>query len=247
MLSGRKQPKGPENVTETPSRTGSPVTWRSLAIATGFAAGLGFLYLDQKNKKIREIQGKQKGVPDGSGRPAIGGPFSLIESHSGQLVTDELFRGRFMLVYFGFTHCPDVCPDELEKITHVLETLEKNLGKETVDSQLVPLFISIDPERDTPKVVDEYLRENAFHPRLIGLTGSVEQCAAAAKAYRVYYTKTNVRDGDYLVDHSIITYFMGPDGALVDYFGKHVTTDEMVKQIQARLSAKPKNSVPKGN
>ncbi|HHI82940.1 MAG TPA: SCO family protein, partial [Rhizobiales bacterium] len=141
-----------------------------------------------------------------SGKALIGGPFSLVDE-DGKKVTDKSYAGKYTLVYFGYTFCPDVCPTELQIISAALD----QLGSEA--DRIQPLFITIDPERDTPAVLKEYTAN--FNPRITGLSGTPEQIAAVAKAYRVYYRKVREKDAakdDYLMDHSSITYLMGPDG-----------------------------------
>jgi len=140
---------------------------------------------------------------------AIGGAFSLVDQ-SGQLRHAADFRGRFMLVYFGYSYCPDICPTTL---TMMADALEK-LGRP--GDRIVPIFITIDPARDSPKVLKDYLK--SFSPRFVGLTGSAAAIAAAAKAYRVYYKKEPLKGGGYAMDHSSWIYLMGPDGRfLADY------------------------------
>ncbi len=137
----------------------------------------------------------------------IGGPFTLIDG-SGQTVTDRTFRGRFMLVYFGYTFCPDVCPTTLTTVAAALD----RLGPQA--DQVQPLFITVDPARDTPKVMHEYTA--AFSPRILGLTGSEQQIGAVARGYRVYFAShAAAGTSDYTVDHSSILYLMGPDGRFV--------------------------------
>ncbi|KAL3358530.1 hypothetical protein AABB24_015570 [Solanum stoloniferum] len=134
------------------------------------------------------------------GKAAIGGPFSLID-HNGKPVTEKDFFGKWTVVYFGFTHCPDICPDELQKLASAVDKI-----KETSGIEIVPVFISVDPERDTVEQVGEYVKE--FHPNLIGLTASPEEIKKTARAYRVYYMKTEEEGSDYLVDHSIVMYVL---------------------------------------
>jgi protein SCO1/2 len=155
----------------------------------------------------------------------VGGPFSLIDG-DGKPVTDQTWRGKYMLVYFGYTYCPDVCPTTL---TNVAAALDK-LGPKA--DQLQPLFITVDPQRDTPAVVKQYAA--AFSPRLIGLTGSPAQIAAAAKEYRVYYAKHQTGPGpeDYSMDHSSVLYLMGPDGRFI----APVRADEDGPEIAATLT-----------
>ena len=225
------RPSEPTHTTTGSSWRQGPVTWRSLAITTGVGAGIGFLYWQQKERKAKELE-RSVTAQVSSGKPAIGGPFQLVDARTRQTVTDADFRGRLPLFYFGFTHCPDVCPDELTKISKALALLDQRLGHDRVSATIAPVFISVDPERDTPDVVNEFLRNEEFDERFVGLTGSVEQCAAAARAFHVYYMKTDESEDDYLVDHSIITYLMGPDGDLLDYFGKNISAEEMAQRIE---------------
>jgi cytochrome oxidase Cu insertion factor (SCO1/SenC/PrrC family) len=149
--------------------------------------------------------------PIGSGTALVGGPFTLTD-HNGKRVTDQDFRGKYMLIFFGFTYCPDVCPGELQVMSAALD----ELGAE--GEKIQPVFITIDPARDTPEAMKLYVSN--FHPRMVGLTGSEEDIAAVAKAYRVYYAKAKGSENspDYLMDHSTILYLMGPDGKFVKHF-----------------------------
>lgn len=162
-----------------------------------------------------------------SGTALVGGPMSLT-AHDGTKVSDEQFRGRYMLIFFGYTYCPDVCPAGLQVMTSALE----QLGAEADNIQ--PLFITIDPERDTVEVMSSYV-EN-FHPRLIGLTGTPDQIAGVAKAYRVYYKKAG-DDADYLMDHSSIIYLMGPDGKFAKHFTYGTDAEALAQQISQALNA----------
>lgn len=140
----------------------------------------------------------------------IGGPFSLTD-HEGNPVTDADFRGKFMLVYFGYGFCPDVCPTELQNISVALDELGE------AANAVQPIFITVDPERDTADFLADYVP--SFHPRLIGLTGTREQIDKVASEYRVYYAKVKTgADGDYLVDHTSYVYLMGRDGAFLTMF-----------------------------
>ena len=140
--------------------------------------------------------------------PTIGGPFSLTDAN-GRTVTEADFRGRYMLVYFGYTYCPDVCPTTLNQVAEAMD----KLGEEA--NRITPVFITVDPARDTPAVIKQYLA--AFSPKLVGLTGSPEAIAKVAKEYRVYYAVHQIGGGaaDYTVDHSSILYLMGPDGRFI--------------------------------
>ena len=161
--------------------------------------------------------------------PTIGGPFTLV-NHDGETVTDQDYSGRFMLVYFGFTYCPDVCPTSLTAIAEALDMLGKHAGK------IAPLFVTVDPERDTPEQMKMYVEH--FHPNLVVLTGTLDQIDKVARGYRVYYAKVTEKDGgadDYLMDHTAITYLMGPDGEFRAFFSHDSTAEEIAKRIREFL------------
>jgi cytochrome oxidase Cu insertion factor (SCO1/SenC/PrrC family) len=170
--------------------------------------------------------------PLGTGVALVGGPFSLVDQ-DGRRVTEKDFLGKYMLVFFGYTYCPDVCPTELQVMTAALD----QLGPEA--DRIQPVFVSIDPARDTPAVLKAYVGN--FGPRLIGLTGTPDEVAGIAKAYRVYYAKAanSSSSTDYLMDHSSIIYLMGPDGQFV----KHVpyTTDaaKLAAELKETLRTSP--------
>ncbi|HEX8215803.1 MAG TPA: SCO family protein [Allosphingosinicella sp.] len=139
---------------------------------------------------------------------SIGGPFTLTDQN-GRQVSDADFNGKYRLVYFGFSYCPDVCPVDLQSIGQGLRRLEKS--DPSTAAKVQPIFVSVDPERDTPPVLKDYVA--AFHPRLIGLTGTPEQIASVAKAYGVYYAKRDEGDSkEYLMDHMRIALLFGPNG-----------------------------------
>jgi protein SCO1/2 len=155
----------------------------------------------------------------------VGGPFALSDG-DGKPVTDQTWRGKYMLVYFGYTFCPDVCPTTLSNVADAMDKMGAKADR------VQPLFITVDPKRDTPAVVKQYAA--AFGPRIIGLTGSAEQIAAAAKAYRVYYAehRTGTGPDDYTMDHSSVLYLMGPDGRFI----APVRADQDGPQIAAALT-----------
>jgi cytochrome oxidase Cu insertion factor (SCO1/SenC/PrrC family) len=160
---------------------------------------------------------------------SVGGPFTLTDT-SGHSVTDATYRGRWMLVYFGYTFCPDVCPTELQAVSAALDALGPDAAKVT------PLFITVDPERDTVAALADYVK--LFDERLIGLTGTPEQIAAVARAYRVYYAKATPKDSSsYLMDHSSFLYLMGPDGALQALFRPGTSPQDLAAAIRARLTS----------
>jgi protein SCO1/2 len=161
---------------------------------------------------------------------AIGGPFSLVDQN-GATRTEKDFAGRHTLVFFGFTHCPDVCPTTLAVIQAALE--QSGAGPE----RITPIFITVDPERDTPDIVKSYM--SAFGSRFVGLTGSPEAVKKAAAAYRVYYQKRPTEGGDYAMDHSSIIYLMGPDGRYVAHYQIETGPDGIAADLRKRLGLVP--------
>jgi len=167
------------------------------------------------------------------GKALLGGPFSLVDS-TGAPVTDKTFRGQWMILYFGFTYCPDICPNELVKLAKVLDKLDRRKG---VGPVITPVFISVDPKRDSVQQLAYYKKD--FHPRMRFLTGTPAQVKRAAKAYRVYYSNTNASseedDWDYLVDHSIVMYFVSPEGEFLEFFTQIAEVDEIADRITSHI------------
>ena len=166
-----------------------------------------------------------------TGAAAIGGPFELTD-HNGKRVTDRGFPGKYLLVYFGYTYCPDVCPTGLTDISNALDQIGPLADK------IQPLFITIDPARDTPEQLKEYA--TYFHPKLLGLTGTPEDIAKVAKAYRIYYAKVtpkgaNADPDDYTMDHSAIMYLMAPDGKFIQHFGHGTGAETLAKRLTATV------------
>ncbi len=156
----------------------------------------------------------------------IGGPFKLT-SDAGKPVTEKIFAGKHALVYFGYSFCPDVCPLGLQ-------TMAKGIDKLGADAnKVVPVFVSVDPARDTPDQLAQYV--DLFHPKMVGLTGTPEEVKAAAKQFRVYYALHNDKDPEnYLVDHSSFTYLMGPDWKIVAVF-RHDATAENITNVLKKV------------
>lgn len=161
-------------------------------------------------------------------REPIGGAFAL-KDQTGKVRTDAGFPGQLMLVYFGFTYCPDICPTDLQQIGLAMD----QLGADAASVQ--PLFVTLDPERDTVEHLAQYV--TLFHPRLIGLTGSIKDVSQAADAYRVYYKRvtTGTKPDDYTVDHSAFIYLIGRDGKYLGFFPPGTDAAKMVDMIRPHL------------
>lgn len=195
--------------------------WSYIA-AVVLAAAVGYLV-------FAYVQGLGPGRQAETDLPAIGGSFTLVDQ-DGKTVTDRDLRGHLTLVYFGYTYCPDVCPTTL---TDIADALDK-LGPE--GDGVVPLFITIDPARDTPEQLKMYVGH--FSKRLIGLTGTEEQVAAAARAYRVYYAKVHEKGAapdDYVMDHTSVIYLMGRDGKFLAHFTHDASPDDIAARIREYL------------
>jgi protein SCO1/2 len=189
-------------------------------LLTGVA--LGFIALDRPGG-----QGDHEIAV--TGKPSVGGPFSLIDT-TGKRVTDKDYLGRYMLVFFGYTNCPDVCPAGLQVMSAALDKLGKR------GSEIVPIFITLDPARDTQEKLAAYVK--AFNPRLVGLTGSESDIAATAKAYRVFYQKVaDDKDAkNYTIDHSAIFYLMGKDGTLLAPIPHTNDVDQLAEALEKAVS-----------
>lgn len=171
--------------------------------------------------------------PDPSGVAAIGGPFQL-QAADGRTVTDKDYRGKWMLVYFGYTNCPDACPTALQTVANALDTLGTD-----AKARVAVLFVTVDPERDTPQVLADYV--SAFDAPITGLGGSPEQVAAAARVYRVYYTK-HAKAGGYDMDHSSVIYVMDPNGRFAGNFTHQTSPDAMAARLRALMDGKERVS-----
>ena len=180
-----------------------PQTTRLILVASAFLAGL-LLF-----SSIFLIVAGRSPVQLPASVSAIGGPFRLTDQDS-KTITDQDFRGKPFLVFFGFTHCPEICPTALFDISEIFNRLGPDAEK------INALFVTVDPERDTPAKLKEYL--SSFNPRLIGVGGDADALVAVAKAYRVYYRKVPLKDGDYTMDHTAIVYLMDKNGQFVAPF-----------------------------
>jgi protein SCO1/2 len=157
---------------------------------------------------------------------SVGGPFTMVDQN-GKTVTDADFRGEPFLVFFGFTHCPDICPTTLYEMSEVMKRLGPDANKTRA------LFVSVDPGRDTPEKLKQYL--SSFDPRVVGLTGSEAQVDAIKKAYRVYSKKIPLKDGDYTMDHTAVVYLMDKQGRFVAPFNLARSADEAAADLRKRL------------
>ncbi|KAG5279153.1 hypothetical protein AALO_G00074680 [Alosa alosa] len=203
-----------------------PVTWKSLVVT--FAIG-GTLLAAMKIFKKEKEDSIERERTKSLGKPALGGPFSLID-HNNKPCKSEDFLGQWVLLYFGFTHCPDICPDEIEKMIEVVDEIDRIKSL----PNLTPILITIDPERDTAEAMSVYVKE--FSPKLIGLTGATAQVDQVSRAYRVYYSQgPKDEDNDYIVDHTIIMYLVGPDGDFVEYFGQNKKSGEISSSIASHM------------
>jgi len=173
---------------------------------------------------ITRVAGPSQGPID------VGGPFELT-AHTGQTVTQASFAGKLLLVFFGYTFCPDVCPTTLNRVALALD----ELGPEAEKVQ--PLFITVDPARDTAAVLADYVA--AFHPAIVGLTGTPQQIAVVAKSYRAYFSKVEPKGSDpedYLMDHSVLIYLIGEDGKFLTMFSHTASPEDIAAGIKKYLS-----------
>jgi protein SCO1 len=158
----------------------------------------------------------------------IGGPFTLVNT-AGQTVTEKEVLTKPSLVYFGYTFCPDVCPLDMQRNVEAVDLLDER------GMDVTPVFISIDPERDTPEALGDYAHN--MHPKLVALTGSADQVKAAAQAYRTVYKKRETGDEFYLMDHMTFTYLMLPGEGFVDFFRRDITSDAMAESVACFVQA----------
>jgi protein SCO1 len=195
----------------------NPRAIRLLLIVSAFLAGLVLCFT-----VILLVSGRG-GMPVAVANAAIGGPFKLTDQN-GKPITDQDLKGKPFLVFFGFTHCPDVCPTALFDMSEVLNRLGPDADK------INALFITVDPERDTPAALKDYL--SSFDPHLIGVGGDTPALAAVAKGYRVYYKKVPLKDGDYTMDHTAIVYLMDKTGAFVAPFSLKRRPEESAADLR---------------
>jgi len=192
---------------------GASILVVAMAVAVGW-------YLDGANNEIRS------GTVTGTGTAAIGGDFSLVDQN-GQRRTAADFDGKYLLVYFGFTHCVDACPLALLAMSQALDRLPPE-----VVERVQPLFVTVDPARDDQAQIALYLQN--FHPKIVGLTGTIEEIGAAAKAYRVPFDAPQAdANGDYQVQHGTLVYLMAPDGSFLAHFDHLTSADDMAQSLRS--------------
>lgn len=163
-----------------------------------------------------------------TGTALVGGPFTLTDQ-DGRKVTEKDFLGKYMLVFFGYTYCPDICPTELQVISAALDSLGPKADA------IQPVFITVDPQRDTPEVMKQYVGN--FHPRLMGLTGTPDEIASVAKTYRVFFSRVeNSAPDTYLMDHSTITYLMDPQGKFLKHFSYSTDSAALAKALEEAVA-----------
>jgi protein SCO1/2 len=193
---------------------------RFLVVSAAFLAGLVVCF-----GVVMLVTGRVS-TPVAQQIAAIGGPFKLTDQN-GKEVTDQNLKGRPFLVFFGFTHCPDVCPTTLFEVSEIMRALGPDADR------VGALFMTVDPERDTPSIMKDYL--SSFDPHLTGLTGDPAAVAAAGKAYRVYYKKVPLDQGGYTMDHTAIVYLMDKDGRFVSPFSLKRSADAAAADLRKYL------------
>lgn len=205
--------------------------WKAVVLLLVFGGGATYWFSAEKERLRIQKEAESK---RSYGKPLIGGNFNLIDTEGNEFTQENLKNDqkKFSIIYFGFTHCPDVCPDELDKLGLMLDEL-----KEKDSIELQPIFITCDPARDSPEIIKDYLTD--FHLSIIGLTGTYDNVKKACKQYRVYFsTPPDVKPGqDYLVDHSIFFYLMDSEGNFVDVIGREAEAKEGAEKIRSYVNA----------
>lgn len=206
-----------------------PLLW--LLIAAPTVLLIAFFSQFLMNDDSQQVR---RGAIRTSGEAQIGGPFELVDQ-TGATVTHETYSGNLMLIYFGYTYCPDACPFSLQIMAAAMDRLTTSER-----ARIQPILISFDPERDTVEQMARYVSSPAFPDGLVGLTGTQEQIAAAARAYRVVYQRAeDAGSGDYLMDHSSFIYLMDADGVFVDVFPPGVDPVDVAARLQDFLEENP--------
>lgn len=204
------------------------LSWR-VVFGTIIIFGIGTIMFQQQVHRHRQ---KQKQPQYASyGEAQIGGGEWRMTDHNNSEIDQTALMGKYQVVYFGFTFCPDVCPRELTKMANAMQLLEERGFK--IGEDILPVFVSVDPKRDTPELIKKYIRQ--FHPEIYGLTGSPEQVAKFAKAYKAYFSTPGPGENadDYIIDHVTMMYVMGRQG---EYIG-HISTLENAAEMANKIAA----------
>ena len=200
-----------------------------IAIVLGVC--VAWIQIQTQNARITKKGGQKSETAIPMAGLNIGGPFNLTD-HNGNQVTEKTYAGDYKLMYFGFTYCPAICPTELQKMSRVMNALEKNVPE--LASIVQPLFVTVDPERDEVSVMKQYV--SLFHKKLIGLTGTQPQIDFVKQRYRIFATKVeDETNQDYTVDHSSFIYLMSPENDLISMYRTSDTADYMYEDILERI------------
>jgi cytochrome oxidase Cu insertion factor (SCO1/SenC/PrrC family) len=229
-MSHPKHPHHPHPHTETRKQilTKLRLFQIALAVVCGLFLAVGATVWQTSQDESRRLEMREAAMHPNS--QTIGGPFTLTDQ-DGKTAHDTDFRGKYLLIYFGYTYCPDLCPTGLDGITHALTQLGPDARK------VQPIFITIDPARDTPEKLKEYVAN--FNPDIVALTGTPDQIATVAREYQVYYAKgETVEDGQYLMDHSNLIYVMDPQGKFVTTFPDDMDPTGMVEALRTLWKSK---------
>jgi protein SCO1/2 len=205
----------------------------AIGLAAGVALGLMIQGGSSRNETGNAVVVNKGSTPEdasastGVAGAEIGGAFTLTDQN-GNKVTEKSYSGQYRLVYFGFTMCPVICPAGLQKMANTLNELDEDADR------IQPIFITVDPERDTPDVLRQYVKQ--FHPRLVGLTGTPADIESIKKAYRVFATKVEDENlSDYTMDHSTFTYLMGPENQLMSLYRDSDTAESIASDIKSKI------------
>lgn len=221
------------NLSSSKSSSLGRISWKSLLLA--LFSGLGLLYFYNYEKRRLKQNSSSSTQITSYGRALIGGKFNLVNENGVGVSSSDLY-GKYLLLYFGFTYCPDICPTEIQKI----KDIENILKSEKFEYEFQPVFISIDPLRDNSKRLAEYKLEYPEQQNIIWLTGKPEEIESVAKSFRVYYSapkNVSPDDTSYLVDHSIFFYLIDRKGSTLDYYGKQMTPQEIANKIIQQVKA----------
>lgn len=210
------------------SSNAGPITFTSLTLMAVVGGGITIYYQLEKEKRAQKVASEITTT----GKASLGGPWSLVDDDGIPRKSSD-YHGQYQLLYFGFTFCPDICPNELVKMGKIVDELKKK------NVNIKPIFISVDPSRDTVMQLKEYKTD--FHKDMVFLTGTREQIAKATRAYRVYFSKANEHEDDeddYLVDHSIVMYLLTPDGQFAEFFTQKMQVADVVDKVTKICSKK---------